>query len=175
MEGKLQSPTLSQMGRMVLMQVLASLNWKLQLGDIKGAFLEAEPLEDRFRPMYAHQPPGGIPGVPSDAVIEILGNLYGQNDAPSAWFRTFDKEVKALGWKASGFDSCLYTLRDSSNQLVGVLGVHVDDCALGGSGPEFEKSIDALKARFPFRKWRVFLRRILWCLLPSRRRRQHSH
>ena len=73
LEGRLQSPTLSQMGRMVLMQVLASFNWKLQLGDIKGAFLEAEPLEDRFRPLFAHQPPGGIPGVPSDAVIEILG------------------------------------------------------------------------------------------------------
>lgn len=155
LEGKLQSPTLSQMGRMVLMQVLASFNWKLQLGDIKGAFLEAEPLEDRFRPLYAHQPPGGIPGVPSDAVIEILGNLYGQNDAPSAWFRTFDKEVRALGWKASGFDSCLYTLRNPQNELIGVLGVHVDDCALGGQGPLFEQSITALKARFPFRKWRM--------------------
>ncbi len=73
LEGKLQSPTLSQMGRMVLMQVLASSNWKLQLGDIKGAFLEADPLKDRFRSLYAHQPPGGIPGLPDDAVIEILG------------------------------------------------------------------------------------------------------
>ena len=116
---------------------------------------EADPLEDRFRPLYARQPPGGIPGLPEDAVIEILGNLYGQNDAPSAWFRTFDKEVKALGWKASGFDSCLYTLRDHENRLIGVLGVHVDDCALGGTGPEFEKSISALKERFPFRKWRT--------------------
>ena len=155
LEGKLQSPTLSQMGRMVLMQVLASFNWQLQLGDIKGAFLEAEPLESRFRPLYANQPPGGIPGLPPDAVIEILGNLYGQNDAPSAWFRTFDKEIKALGWKASGFDRCLYTLRDSENRLIGVLGVHVDDCALGGIGPEFDKSISELRKRFPFRKWRT--------------------
>eukprot|EP00435_Cladocopium_sp_Y103_P073897 s9_g45.t1 len=92
-EGLLKSPTLSQLGRMTLMQVLASHKWLLQLGDIKGAFLEAGPLEERFRPLYAHQPPGGIPGVPSDAVIEVLGNVYGQNDAPAAWFREFNSVV----------------------------------------------------------------------------------
>ena len=155
LEGKLKSPTLNQLGRMLIMQILASQNWSLQLGDIKGAFLEADPLEDRFRPLYAHQPPGGIPGVPSDAVIEILGNLYGQNDAPSAWFRTFDTEVQKLGWKPSCFDPCLYTLRDNSNSLCGVLGVHVDDCAVGGAGKIFDHSIEQLKNRFPFRKWRV--------------------
>ena len=155
LEGKLKSPTLNQLGRMLIMQILASQNWSLQLGDIKGAFLEADPLEDRFRPLYAHQPPGGLPGVPSDAVIEILGNLYGQNDAPSAWFRTFDTEVQRLGWKPSCFDPCLYTLRDHSNILCGVLGVHVDDCAVGGAGKLFDNSIEQLKKRFPFRKWRV--------------------
>ena len=155
LEGKLKSPTLSQLGRMLIMQILASQNWSLQLGDIKGAFLEADPLEDRFRPLYAHQPPGGIPGVPSDAVIEIIGNLYGQNDAPSAWFRTFDTEVQKLGWRPSCFDPCLYTLRDDSTGLCGVLGVHVDDCAVGGAGKKFDQSIDQLKKRFPFRKWRV--------------------
>lgn len=154
LEGRLQSPTLSQMGRMLIMQILASSNWQLQLGDIKGAFLEADPLEERFRPLFAKQPPGGIPSVPPDAVIEILGNLYGQNDAPAAWFRTFDKELQALGWKASCFDSCLYTLRDSNDKLCGILGVHVDDCAVGGKGKLFEESIQALRKRFPFRKWR---------------------
>ena len=36
-----------------------------------------------------------------------------------------------------------------------MLGVHVDDLALGGVGPLFESSIAALRQRFPFRKWRV--------------------
>ena len=31
-----------------------------------------------------------------------------------------------------------YTLRDSNNQLCGILGVHVDDCAVGGQGQLFE-------------------------------------
>ena len=49
----------------------------------------------------------------------------------------------------------MYQLRDTSNNLCGILGVHVDDLALGGSGELFQKSIDQLRQRFPFRKWRV--------------------
>ena len=58
------------MGRTLLMQLLSSNGWDLQLGDIKGAFLEAGPLPDRYRPLFAHQPPGGIPGLSSESVIE---------------------------------------------------------------------------------------------------------
>eukprot|EP00435_Cladocopium_sp_Y103_P012014 s3028_g3.t1 len=154
-EGKLKSPTLSQLGRMAIMQILSSNNWSLQLGDIRGAFLEAGQLEERFRPLFAHHPPGGIPGLPSDAVIEVCGNIYGQNDAPASWFRTFDTALQEFKWKPSCFDPCLYQLRNSNNQLIGVLGIHVDDCALGGYGPEFEASVSKLKERFPFRKWRI--------------------
>ena len=125
----------------------------LQLGDIKGAFLEAGPLPDKFRPLFAKQPAGGIPGVPSDAVLEVTGNVYGQNDAPLAWHRTFDDESLRIGWERSKFDSCLYFLRDGS-KLVGIMGVHVDDTALGGSGPKFERAVAELRSRFPYRKWR---------------------
>ena len=71
-EGLLKSPTLSQLGGMALMQVLASNRWMLQLGNSKGAFLEALPLPAHFKPLYAQQPAGGIPGVPPDAVTEVL-------------------------------------------------------------------------------------------------------
>lgn len=152
-DGLLQSPTLSQMGRMLVMQIISSFDWELQLGDIKGAFLEAGPLPDKFRPLFAKQPAGGIPGVPSDAVLEVTGNVYGQNDAPLAWHRTFDDEALRIGWERSKFDSCLYFLRDGS-KLVGIMGVHVDDTALGGSGPKFERAVADLRSRFPYRKWR---------------------
>ena len=56
--GCLESLTLSQLGRMTLTQMIASHRWLLQLGDIRGAFLEAGPLEGKYRPLYARQPPG---------------------------------------------------------------------------------------------------------------------
>ena len=42
-----------------------------------------------------------------------------------------------------------------NGKLTSVLGAHVDDTATGGTGPAYEKGIAALKARFPYRKWRV--------------------
>ena len=57
--GLLKSPTLSQLCRMTLVQVLSSNGGILQLGDIKLAFLEAGPLDPKFTPLYAHQPPWG--------------------------------------------------------------------------------------------------------------------
>ena len=154
MEGRLQSPTLNQLSRMTLMQIIASHGWNLELGDIKGAFLESGEIDAKYRPLYAHQPPGGIPGLSSDAVIEVIGNVYGQNDAPAAWHTTFDREAQKIGWTPSKFDKCLYTLRDQ-NKLVGIMGVHVDDTALGGEGPVFQKAVQDLRKRFPYRKWRV--------------------
>eukprot|EP00435_Cladocopium_sp_Y103_P010124 s1396_g2.t1 len=58
-DGMLQSPTLSQPSRVLLMQVIASFGWDLELGDIKGAFMEAGPLDSKYRPLYARMPAGG--------------------------------------------------------------------------------------------------------------------
>ena len=154
-EGMLQSPTLSQMARTVLFQLLASFQWQLQLGDIKGAFLEAGPLEAKYGPLYAKLPPGGLPGVDDEQLVEVLGNVYGQNDAPAAWYKVFDAEVQKAGFVRSSFDACLYFLRDDTNRLVGILGSHVDDTVTGGEGPVYANALKYLKNRFPYRKWRV--------------------
>ena len=155
MEGPLQSPTLSQMSRVVLMQILASFKWQLQLGNIKGAFMEAGPLPNKYQPLYAHMPKGGIPGVPFDAVLEVVSNVYEQNDAPHAWYTTFIQETISDDWIRSKFDNCLYYLRDADNKLKGIMGVHVDDTAIGGEGKLFQDAVARLKQRFPYRKWRV--------------------
>ena len=134
--------------------ILVSKRGRLCLGDIKGAFLEAGPLKPQFRPLYAHQPPGGIPGLHPDDVIEITGNAYGLNDAPFAWWEAFDAEARSLGFQRSQFDPCVYYFRDQG-VLAGVLGAHVDDSLTGGEGQAYVAAITKLKARFPYRKWRV--------------------
>ena len=122
--GALQSPTLSQISRSVLFQTIASRKWTLALGDVKGAFLSAGPLPERYRPLFARLPPGGIPGVPSDALIEVTGHVYGLNDSPSAWQQKLHRELLSVGFSASRFDPCLYTLRDEAGVLCGIYGVH---------------------------------------------------
>ena len=153
--GDLQSPTLSQVGRNMLFQLISSFRWKLQLGDIKGAFLAAGQLPQRYKPLYARLPPGGIPGVPDDALIEVLGHVYGLNDSPSAWYKKLKQELIVAGFQRSRFDPCLFYLRDDQHKLVGIYGVHVDDCATAGTGPVYEKAVAHLKEKFEFRKWRL--------------------
>ena len=88
-------------------------------------------------------------------MIEVIGNVYGANDAPLNWFNTFDQETKPVRWQQSQFDKCLYYLRDKDGSLVGILGAHVDDTITGGHGPVYDQAIAALKCRFPYRKWRI--------------------
>ena len=155
-QGLLQSPTLSQIGRTVLFQMMATHRWKLQLGDVKGAFLEAGPIPKQYRPLYAWIPPGGIPGAENYQLVEVLGNVYGQNDAPAAWYKVFDQAVLQSGFHRSKYDPCLYFMRDpNTNKLIGVLGSHVDDTATAGEGPLYQQALDKLKHRFPYRKWRT--------------------
>ena len=84
--GDTQSPTVSQLGRMLSCHMIVSNGWDLQLGDIRDAFLEADALDRKKGLVYSSLPPGGIPGVPDGAVILIFGNIYGLNDAPRRWW-----------------------------------------------------------------------------------------
>ena len=155
-QGMLQSPTLSQIGRTVLFQMMSSHRWQLQLGDVQGAFLEAGPIPQQYRPLYTWVPPGGIPGAEDFQLIEVLGNVYGQNDAPAAWYKVFDAAVLQTGFQRSKYDPCLYFLRSSkTNKLIGVLGSHVDDTATAGEGEEYQHALNLLRQRFPYRKWRL--------------------
>ena len=153
--GTCHSPTMSQLSRSLLLQLIVSHRWQMCLGDIKGAFLEAGPLKEQFRPLFASQPAGGVPGMSPDDVIEVVGNVYGLNDAPFSWYETFDREARACGFETS-FDSCVYLFRDPKDRsLAGVLGAHVDDSITGGHGAPYDAAVAKLKSRFPYRKWRM--------------------
>lgn len=49
--GMCHAPTLHQLSRALLLQIFVSNRWILQLGDIKGAFLEAGPINPKFAPL----------------------------------------------------------------------------------------------------------------------------
>ena len=109
--GSTQSPTVSQLGRMPSCQMILSNGWNLQSGDIRGAFFEADSLDRKQGPLYSSLPPGGIPGVSDDAVILILGKIYGLDDAPQRWWKKFDAAMSSIDFSRSTFDVCVYSLR----------------------------------------------------------------
>ena len=131
------------------------LGWTLQLGDIRGAFLEAGALDRKHKLLYSSLLPGRIPGVPDGAVILFLGNIHGLNDAPQRWWKKFDAVMTSIDFVRSTFDMCVYALRGTVGNLEGTMCVHVDDTICGGPGYLFSKTLTTLRHRFPFRKWQV--------------------
>ena len=133
--GRCHSPTLSQLGRNILLQLIVSFKWDMKLGDIKGAFLEADvKAQCAANPVYAELPPGGVPGIPHGSLVQILGNIYGAHDAPHNWYKEFDTVAQSVGFIKSRFDSCLYFCFGPSGKLEGVMGAHADDTITGGKG-----------------------------------------
>ena len=156
LSGKCHSPTLSQLSRSVILQLIVSFGWVLSLGDIKGAFLEADvSAQTSANPVYSELPPGGVPGIDPGSLVQVLGNIYGSNDAPHNWYLEFDKTAQQAGFVKSKLDSGSYMIHGPDGALQGVLGAHVDDTITGGSGAEYDAAIAHLRSRFPFRKWRV--------------------
>ena len=153
--GKCHSPTLAQISRNIMLQLIVSHQWVMMLGDIKGAFLEANVKEQMLaNPVFAELPPGGVPGIDKGSLVQITGNIYGSSDAPHNWYQEFDKTAIEAGFTRSKFDHCLYFCHDEKGNLQGVLGAHVDDTMTGGAGAKYEAAIKYLRERFPFRKWR---------------------
>ena len=84
----------------------------------------------------------------------MIKPIYGLNDSPQCWFTKFATTVKEQGWVQSHLHHCVFFLWGPQDELLGVLGVHVDDVLLGGVGKTFEDSVAKLRD-FPFRKWKI--------------------
>ena len=75
----------------------------MRIGDVRGAFMEADDLDRPEGPVYMFAPSGGLPGVEGGSLIKLIKPLYGLNDAPRRWFLKFSQLLVSLGWKASKF------------------------------------------------------------------------
>ena len=154
-EGCTQAPTISSNGRYTVMQTIASMGFKLQLGDVTGAFLEADEMTRTNGKLFMSVPANHhLPGFHPEQLFEVVKPIYGLNDSPQRWFTKFAATIKQDGWIQSRLDHCVFFQRDKQGSLTGILGVHVDDVLLGGRGASFEASIERLRAKFPFRKWK---------------------
>ena len=152
-EGKTQAPTISSNGRFTVLQIIASNQFKMQLGDVTGAFLEADnmvrPEGKLFMSMPTTYP---LPGYEKEQLFEVIRPIYGLNDSPQNWFNKYRQTVKEQGWIQSKLDPCVFMMWHEK-RLVGIMGVHVDDVVIGGRGQLFEQKLSQLRSTFPFRKW----------------------
>ena len=148
------SPTLSIQNRNTLLSLAALYHWPVMAGDIKTAFLNGDVLPEHEHlfgdpPMEARE----ILGMKQHEILRIKKVIYGLLHAPRAWMDKLAKELDSQGWQRSRLEPCVWRLFDSSGVLVGLLGCHVDDLLVSGSGDYFQERIKVLRQSFPFGSW----------------------
>jgi hypothetical protein len=149
------SPTLSNEGFSIALQLLSSCGWRMTIGDIEAAFLRGDEMKREKGRVLVKLPKDGIPGVPDGSIIELHKPVYGLADAPKLWWQSLTKALKDMNMEQSKLDGCLFYSRDQENQLNGVIAFHVDDLILGGTKEFHEHIFQPLKKKYPFKHVKV--------------------
>ena len=149
------SPTLGRHSKMLLLQLISSMNWNLQSFDIKAAFLQGKPQTDRVLGIEPTSELIEALQMKTNEVCKLEKGAYGLIDAPYMWYRAILEELTRLGFEQSPFDPCVFILRDASTgKPDGVLGLHVDDGLCGGN-QRFQTVLGELEKKYPFGSKRI--------------------
>ena len=126
------SPTCNKESIRIVLAVIASMKWNVNLLDIATAFLQGKNLD---RNIYLKPPKqANSPGV----LWKLNKCVYGLDDASRFWYFRIREELNKLGCKMSKFDSAVFTY--FTDILEGILVVHVDDFMWAGN-EKFEGTV----------------------------------
>ena len=144
------SPTMSRLSRMLVLQLIASKRWNLMSFDIRTAFLQGQPQKGRLLALEPVPELASTMKLGPHEICRLTKSAYGLVDAPYLWYQALKKKLLELDFQESPFCPCTFVLRDPVTQEPeGVLGIHVDD-GLGAGNQRFQSKIDELEKTFPF-------------------------
>lgn len=144
------SPTMSKLTRMLILQTAAFRKWVIESFDIRTAFLRGSETTGRI---LGIEPPTEMRErmkLKPQEVLKLLKGAYGRVDAPYLWFMELKAGLEHVGFTQSPFDPCAFVLQHPvSKTTEGILGVHVDDGLCCGS-EFFAQKLQEVAKRFPF-------------------------
>ena len=144
------SPTMSRLSRMLVLQMVASQRWNLMSFDIRTAFLQGQPQKDRLLAIEPVPELASAMKLQSHELCKLTKSAYGLVDAPFLWYQALKKQLIQLEFQESPFCPCTFVLRNPQTQETeGVLGIHVDD-GIGAGNQRFQAKIAELEKVFPF-------------------------
>ena len=144
------SPTMSRQSRMLILQLIASMQWDLFSFDVKAAFLQGSTQQGRTIAIEPTLELRKAMNLKETEVCQLAKSAYGLVDAPFLWFKELDRTLRKLSFIPSPFDPTVYLLHEPGQQTpAGIIGVHVDDGLCGGN-KHFHEKLAQLEAIFPF-------------------------
>ena len=159
-----ESPTLSRVGRMSILNMLTHKQWKLFSADVKSAFMQADSIDADTR-IYI-QPTADMRrrlermmGLKEYEILKATKPPFGDVRAPRQWYSSADRTMtEELQFLRHPLDRCVYlSIRDAQRSdepercfevrkrkvtVDGVLGLHVDDYIGGGENVHGEQDME---------------------------------
>eukprot|EP00913_Durusdinium_trenchii_P009211 g8659.t1 len=159
------SPTMSKVGRNLILALAAGLKFKVKAGDVTSAFLQTGiSLEDEELNVLAPPELSAMFGA-SDGqqkALRVREAFYGLAHAPRKWWERCVKTMVEAGWRQLLSDKCCFALYEPESmtgdlqpKLAGLAGLHVDDFLLcGAETSEYFKSRERLlNEAFRWGRW----------------------
>ena len=115
-----QSTTCSKEAFRILLAMAASHNWIVNSIDIKSAFLQGERAS---KDIYLRPPKE----VETSKIWRLNKLVYGLADASLKWYKKVRNTLLSAGCQVSSLDKALFLQFSSTNSLIGMICVHVDD------------------------------------------------
>lgn len=114
--------------------------------DFTSAFLQGNMLE---REVFL-RPPSDV--CPESQVWKLKRCIYGLNDAPRSWYKRINHELIRLRGMVSTYDNALFLWHNATDDLIGILAIHVDDFIFCGNDLFQKNVIRELKKIFKIGK-----------------------
>ena len=147
------SPVMTRQTRQMLLQLTAWKRWKVQKGDVTGAFLQSRQYPDDLYCIPCPEICQAL-GIPPDSITKVKKACYGLVDAPLEWYRSADTFLQSLGFTKLWSDPCCWVLR-IQGELRGAISGHVDDFLFCGKQDDatWEAKLQAIRDHFKWGDW----------------------
>lgn len=151
LESKLdtESPTLSRLGKYLILQAAVQRRWKVATMDAKSAFLQSDYITEEVE-LYGEPTAdmrrllSEMVGLQEDEVMRMMKPAFGDVRAPRQWNETADRSLtQEVGMMKHQLDGCIYmSIRAATTEdeeylvsevngqrvvVDGLMGLHVDD------------------------------------------------
>ena len=153
------SPTMSRLGRNLLLQGAALDGHTVECADATSAFLQAD-ADIGTKRLYTK----GVPevaralGLQPGNAMEVVGAFYGLTNAPRVFWQDTDAKVTRIGGRRNRVDKCIWVFTSKeTGRVIGRVGTHVDDFLIAGDmdNPEWLAIREELKNMYKWSPWRL--------------------
>ena len=108
------SPTLSRLGRSLILQVCAMKGWKLLVADVKSAFLQVDDIREQGIRIFGRPTAdmsaklAGLMGLQRGQLLRMCKPAFGDVRAPLQWYKSADRGMTDAWFVKHFLDPCLY-------------------------------------------------------------------